>query len=85
MNDSKGVQRYVSYSQISNGEQWTVITSIPMSDINYVQIDWLTISIIAVGLGVLFAIDLVIFLIQSKKLQEAAKLAESANKAKTDF
>ena len=76
---------FVSYSQIANQEKWTIITTIPMEDITNVSTDWLTITIIAIGLGTLFIIDLTIFLILSKSLKNATKAAESANKAKTDF
>ena len=85
MKDYKGNTLFVSYSQIETQEQWTIITVIPIEDITNVAIDWLTISIIAVGLGTLFIIDLIIFLILNKNLQDATKVAESANKAKTEF
>lgn len=88
MKDSYGKELFVSYSQIPDPEQhtkWTIITAIPMVDITKVETDWLTISIIGFGLGILFIIDLVILLLLNKGLQDSAKLAESANKAKTDF
>ena len=88
MKDSYGKELFVSYSQIPDPEKhtkWTIITAIPMSDITNVEIDWLTISIIGIGLGVLFVIDLVILLLLNKSLQDTAKVAESANRAKTDF
>ncbi len=88
MKDSHRKEVFVSYSQIPDPEKhtkWTIITSIPMQDITNVKTDWLTISIIGFGLGILFVIDLVILLLLNKNLQETAKLADSANKAKTDF
>ena len=88
MKDSYGKELFVSYSQIPDPEQhtkWTIITAIPMMDITKVETDWLTISIIGFGLGILFIIDLVILLLLNKGLQDSAKVAESANKAKTDF
>ena len=88
MKDSYGKELFVSYSQIPDPEQhtkWTIITAIPMMDITKVETDWLTISIIGFGLGILFIIDLVILLLLHKGLQDTAKVAESANKAKTDF
>ena len=88
MKDSYGKELFVSYSQIPDPEQhtkWTIITAIPMADITKVETDWLTISIIGFGLGILFIFDLVILLLLNKGLQDSAKVAESANKAKTDF
>ena len=85
MKDSQGTVLFVSYSQIANQEEWTIITTIPMKDITKVSIDWLTITIIGIGLGVLFIIDLTILLLLNKNLQETTKVAESANRAKTEF
>ena len=85
MKDSAGKDIFVSYSQIATQEKWTIITAIPMEDITNVSIDLLTISIIGIGLGTIFIIDLAILLILNKNLQDTTKMAESANKAKTDF
>ena len=88
MKDSFGKELFVSYSQIPEPEKntkWTIITAIPMADINNAETDFLTISIIGIGLGTLFVIDLVILLLLNKSLQDTAKVAESASKAKTDF
>ena len=86
--NNNGDELFVSYSQIPDPDghtRWTIVTTIPTKDINNVPIDWLTISIIGIGLGTLFIIDLVILLLLNKSLQDTAKVAESANKAKTDF
>ena len=86
--NNSGDELFVSYSQIPDPDghtKWTIITTIPTKDINKAPIDWLTISIIGIGLGVLFVIDLAILLLLNKSLQDTAKVAESANKAKTDF
>ena len=85
MIDYAGRTLFVSYSQIANQEKWTIITTIPMEDITNVSTDWLTISIIGIGLGTIFVIDLIFFLVLNKNLQDTTKLAESANKAKTEF
>ena len=85
MKDYLGHEYFFAYSQIANQEKWTIITVIPLEDITNVSIDWLTISIIGVGLGVLFIFDLVILLLLNKNLQETTKMAESANQAKTEF
>ena len=85
MKDYRGDIAFLAYSQIENQEKWTIITTIPLEDITNVTTDWSTITIIAIGLGSLFIIDLVIFFILNKNLQDATKSAESANKAKTEF
>ncbi len=85
MKDSANKNLFISYSQIANQEKWTIITAIPLEDLTKVTIDWSTITIIGIGLGALFIIDLIIFLILNKNLQETTKEAESANRAKTEF
>ncbi len=81
--NNAGDEYFVSYSQIT--DKWTIVTAIPTEDIEHVDTNWLTISIIGIGLGALFLIDLVVLLLLNKSLQSTAKEAESANKAKTEF
>ena len=88
MKDPFGKELYVAYSQIPDpgkNTKWTIITAIPMEDLTNVSVEWSTISIIGIGLGTLFIIDLIILLLLNKSIQDTAKIAESANKAKTDF
>ena len=85
MNDYTKQKGFFAYSQVDKIEEWTILTYIPLSDITAVQNDWLVIAIIGVGLGFLFVFDLVVLLILNKNLKNAAREAETASKAKTDF
>ena len=85
MNNATGEECYVAYSHFTSSVDWILFTYTPAKDITTVTIDWLLISILGAGLFALFIIDLAILLRLNKNLTETAKIAESANKAKTDF
>ena len=87
MKNSHKEECYVSYSQISKNENWnwTILTFVPASDILDVHVNWLVIILLVAGLGLLFVFDVIVFLILSKNLKEAAAVASKASKAKTDF
>lgn len=85
MNDYSREKCFIAYSQLNSIEDWTILTYIPYKDINDVHNDWLVIAIIGFGLASLFIFDLVVLLFLNKNLKSTAKVADSANKAKTDF
>ena len=84
LNHSKQ-RAFIAYSQINGIEDWTILTYLPLADINEVHVDWVVIGTIGAGLAMLFIIDLIILLTLNKSLKSAAAMADSANKAKTDF
>ena len=75
----------LAYTQIAESVGWTLLSLIPMSDLTIHSENWLLISVVSAALLVLFVIDLLFIQSVNKKLRVAAKEAESANKAKTDF
>lgn len=86
MVDSSGGNCYIAYSQISaDASSWTILTYTPSAEIDNVKTDWLLLSILGIGLGLLFVIDLTFLLVLNKSLIDTAKEADSANRAKTDF
>ena len=85
MLDSSKERCYIAYSQVTGVTDWTLLTYIPAVDIEQVATDWLLLSILGVGLALLFIVDLTFLLILNKNLAATAKLAEKANQAKTDF
>ncbi|MBR0295583.1 MAG: response regulator [Bacilli bacterium] len=85
MFNAVGEECYIAYSHLSSPVDWIILTYTPASDITSVPTDWLLISILAIGLVALFIIDLSFLLKLNKNLVETAKVADSANKAKTDF
>lgn len=85
MNNFAREKCFIAYSQLNSIEDWTILTYIPLSDIDNAHNDWLMIGIIGFGLAALFIFDLVVLLFLNKNLRSTAKVADSANKAKTDF
>jgi len=57
----------------------------PMKDLNVNTENWLLIGVVSAGLLILFVFDLAVMLYFNKRLHAAAREAEAANKAKTDF
>ena len=85
MDNATGEECYIAYSSFTDYVDWILLTYTPAEDITRVEVDWLLISILGAGLFALFVIDLAILLKLNKNLTETAKMADSANKAKTDF
>ena len=84
--NSRGEEMLLAYTQITEDVDWTFLSLIPISDLKVANNEnWLLIGVISASLLILFVIDL--FFIQNinKKLKIAAKEAELASKAKTDF
>ena len=85
MFNSVGEESYVAYSDYLSSVHWIILTYTPAKDIVDVSVDYLLIAILGIGLAALFIIDLAALLILNKNLTAAAKMAESANRAKTVF
>ena len=83
--NSRGQEMLLAYTPVSDTVGWTLISLIPVSDLNVNTENWLLIGAISAGLLVLFFIDLLFIQQFNKKLRIAAMEADSANKAKTDF
>ena len=83
--NSHGEKMLAAYTQISESVEWTFLSLIPLSDLDVSSENWLLIGVISAGLLVLFLIDLSFIQRFNKRLKIAAKEAESASKAKTDF
>ena len=85
MKNSVGEECYIAYSHFLSSVDWIVLTYAPAEDITTVTIDWLLISILGAGLAALFILDIAFLVVMNKNLADTAKIAESANRAKTDF
>ena len=85
MYNSMEEECYVAYSNYLSSVNWIILTSTPAKDIAEFTIDWLLVTILGIGLAALFIIDLVFLLFLNKNLTETAKVADSANRAKTVF
>jgi len=75
----------LAFTPLSATEGWTLLSIVPAKDLNAGTENWLLICVVSAGLLILFLCDLLYILYFNKRLQLAAREAESANKAKTDF
>ncbi len=85
MLNSKGEKCILAYTPFDATGDWSLLSLMPIKDLNVNTQNWLLVGFVSVGLLVLFIFDIAVMLNFNKKLQEAAKEAEKANKAKTDF
>lgn len=85
MLNSRGEECIIAYTPVAATEGWTLLSFMPMKELNVNTENWLLIGFISVGLLLLFIFDLAFMIYFNKKLQTSAKEAALANKAKTDF
>ena len=85
MFNSRGEECILAYTPVAATEGWTLLSFMPMNELNVNTENWLLVGFVSTGLLILFVFDLTVMLYFNKKLQAAAKEAASANKAKTDF
>ena len=75
----------LAFTPVAASVGWTLLSFVPVKDLNVDRENWLLAGAISGGLLILFLFDLFYILSLNRRLQNAAKEAESANKAKTDF
>ena len=75
----------LAFTPVAASVGWTLLSFVPVKDLNVDRENWLLAGVISVGLLILFLFDLFYILSLNRRLQNAAREAESANKAKTDF
>ena len=85
MRNSRGEECILAYTPVAATGGWTLLSFMPMKDLNVNTENWLLIGVVSTGLLILFVFDLSVMLSFNKKLQAAAREAEAANRAKTDF
>ena len=85
MVNSHGEACILTFTPISATVGWTLLGLVPAKDLIVDTENWLLIGVVSAGLLILFLWDLFYMLYFNKRLQIAAREAESANKAKTDF
>ena len=85
MNNSHGEECILAYTPVSAASGWTLLGLVPSKDLRVRNSNWVLFGVVSVGLLILFVCDLFHMLYLNKRLQIAARKAESANKAKTDF
>ena len=83
--DSHEQECILAFTPVSSTNGWTMLGLVPAKDLNVKSGDRALVAVISTGLLILFLSDLVYVLYFNKRLKIAARKAESANKAKTDF
>ncbi|MCR5591793.1 MAG: response regulator [Lachnospiraceae bacterium] len=85
MLNSHGEECILAFTPVDATSGWTLLGLVPAKDLNVDKENWLLFGVVSAGLLILFICDLCHMLFLNKRLQVAAREAESANKAKTDF
>ena len=85
MTNSHGNECILAFTPVAATAGWTLLGLIPAVDFNVVTENWLLPGVISAGLLILFLFDLIYMLHLNRRLVVAAREAETANKAKTDF
>ncbi len=85
MKNSRGEDVLIAHVPVNSASDWSIISYIPLKNIDKNEVDWTLMSVVATGLLILLIMDIFVFAHFNKKLALAAKEAESANRAKTDF
>ena len=85
MLNSHGQECILAYTPISATAGWTLLGFVPEKDLHVDAENWLLVGVVSAGLLILFLLDLHYMLYLNRRFQSAAREAESASKAKTDF
>ena len=85
MLDSRGETCLIAHAPVVSTGDWTILSLVKMDELSHGTIDWLLLGAVAAGLVLLFLVDLLYMTQLNSRLRIAAREAESANRAKTDF
>ena len=85
MLNSHGEECILAFTPVDATSGWTMLGFVPANDLNVKAQNWLLFVVVSAGLLSLFLFDMFHVLFLNKRLHVAAREAESANKAKTDF
>ena len=85
MINSHGQECVLAFTPISATAGWTLLGLVPAQDLHADTENWMLVGVVSVGLLILFLLDLYYMLYLNRRYQAAAREAESASKAKTDF
>ena len=85
MVNSHGQECILAFTPVAATAGWTMLGLVPAKDLSANTENWMLFGVVSAGLLILFLFDMFYMLFLNKRLQIAAREAESANKAKTDF
>ncbi len=83
--NSHGQECILAFTPISASAGWTLLSLVPVKDLNVDTGNWVLVGVVSAGILILFLCDLIYMLYLNKRLLVTAMEAEHANKAKTDF
>ena len=85
MTNSRGEECLIAYAPISENRGWTILNYIQASTLHRSAVDWFLIGGVACALLFLLICDMIFMNWFNARLNKAAKEAEAANRAKSDF
>ena len=85
MFNSHGQECILAFTPVSATAGWSMLGLVPAEDLKVKSGDRMLFGVVSAGLLVLFLSDMFFMLYLNQRLQIAARKAEAANKAKTDF
>ena len=85
MMNSHGEECILAFTPVDATYGWTMLSIVPAKDLNLEKENWLLFGVVSAGLLILFISDMCFMMLLNKRLIVAAREAEFANKAKTDF
>ena len=85
MKDSHEQECILAYTPVAYTDGWIMLGMVPAKDLNVKAGSQALLVVVSIGLFILFISDLVYVLYFNNRLKTAARKAEAANKAKTDF
>ena len=85
MTNSRGEKCLIAHTPISANQAWTILNYIRANNLQRSTVDWFLVIGVACALLFLLICDMVFMNWFNMRLNEAAKEAEAANRAKSDF
>ncbi len=85
MLNSHGQECILAFTPVTATAGWTMLGFVPAEDLHVDEENWLLFGVVSAGLLLLFLWDLCYMLFLNKRLLAAAREADAANRAKTDF
>lgn len=83
--NSSGERCLIAHTRVNSTDDWIIVTMIPMKELRQSATNWTLVGIITAGLLLLLLFNLANLVNLNRQLKVAAREAERANQAKTDF
>lgn len=85
MRNKRGEETLIAYAPVKASHSWTLLSYTLMDELRSDAQDWVMIGAVCAGMLLLLAMDVAFMIAFNRKLQKAAREADSANRAKTEF